>query len=81
LEKNRLICGKTDYTVQNLTMAKDKYISDLIGPSLEIDEFQKQLTLGNASMFQILKLPQLVDRIKNLMANGNLNIKTVLPNI
>ncbi|EFX88642.1 hypothetical protein DAPPUDRAFT_206352 [Daphnia pulex] len=71
LEKNRLICGKSD-TVQNLTMAKDKYISDLIGPSLEIDEFQKQLTLGNASMFQILKLPQLVDRIKNLMANVKL---------
>ena len=79
MEKNRLICGKSDYTVQNLTMAKDKYIGDLIGPSLEIDEFQRQLTLGSTSMFQILKLPLLVDRIKNLMANGNLYIKIVLP--
>lgn len=72
MEKNRLICGKSDFTVQNLTMTNDKYIGDLIGPSLEIDEFQKQLTLGNASMFQILKLSLLVDRVKHIMINGKI---------
>lgn len=51
-------------------MPKEKYIVDLIGPCLENEEVQKQLTLGTASMFQLQALPQLVDRIKNLMANG-----------
>lgn len=51
-------------------MPKEKYIVDLIGPCLENEEVQKQLTLGTASMFQLQALPQLLDRIKNLMANG-----------
>nr|CAG4651048.1 EOG090X07NA [Simocephalus serrulatus] len=72
LEKNRLICGKPDSTVQNITLPKEKYISNLIGPSLENEEVQKQLTLGSVSMFQIRKMPQLVDKVKHLMANVKL---------
>lgn len=71
LERNHLICGKPDLAVQNITLPKDKYISNLIGPNLDTEEVQKQLTPGAVSMFQIKKLSTLVDKVKHLMANGN----------
>ena len=71
-----MICGKPD-VVQNITVSKDKYIGDLIGPNLDMDEVQKQLIPGTVSMFQIKKLPTLVEKVKHLMANGN-NCLTIL---
>lgn len=70
LEKNRLLCSKPENTVHNLTLPKDKYITNLIGPGGDVEEFQKQPTVGSLSMFQIRKLPQQTDRIKHFMANG-----------
>lgn len=71
LERNHLICDKSDETVQNITLPKDKYISSLIGPCLECEEVQKHPTLESLSMFQIRKLPQIIERVKHLMRNGN----------
>nr|CAG4647122.1 EOG090X07NA [Megafenestra aurita] len=72
LERNHLICDKSDETVQNITLPKDKYISSLIGPCLECEEVQKHPTLESLSMFQIRKLPQIIERVKHLMRNVKL---------
>ena len=75
LEKNRMICEKTDYTVAILTEPKDKYIADLFGPCPEGDLVQKQLMASESmSMARIRSFPQLNDRVKNLMINGMWNI-------
>lgn len=70
MEKNRLLCGKPDQMIQNLTLPKEKYINDLISTNTEAEEVQKQLVLGTVSMYQIRKIPLLVDKVKHLMTNG-----------
>nr|CAG4637081.1 EOG090X07NA [Ceriodaphnia reticulata] len=72
LERNNLICGKPDLTIQNITLPKDKYISQLIGPNPDTEEVPGQLTPGAVSMCQIKTMPTLVDKVKHLMANVKL---------
>lgn len=71
LEKNKMICQKTDYTVANLTQPKDQYIAGLFGPCPEADLVQKQLMASESmSMARIRSLPHINDRVRNLLING-----------
>nr|CAG4649404.1 EOG090X07NA [Scapholeberis mucronata] len=72
LERNHLLCGKPDQMVHNLTLPKETYINNLIGPSTESGGALKQLNLGTLSMYQIRKLPLLVEKVRHLMANVKL---------
>nr|CAG4641766.1 EOG090X07NA [Eurycercus lamellatus] len=68
-ERNQLICGKVEQTVENLTLPKDQFISGLFGPCPESELVQKQIATESMSMARIASLPHLSDRVKHLMIN------------
>ena len=68
-----MFCEKSDQTIFNMTLEKEKYVTSLIGPCPESEI--AQITLGAVAMCQIQKFSSLIDKVRYLMANGKFILK------